>query len=207
MSRILVPLLTAVICALALTACGGGGGSASSTSPGQAPQADGSAGAKAAHPQAPSPAQVRAERRRAGVAAPFVVPGADNSVPTFGAQAGAAERDAAQASLDRYLRARARKEWPAACHLLATPTRNGFAKLARLGAKGCAPVLAALSKEADLGDPLIAGLLSLRVRGQNAFALFYGPDHQQYFVPLLREGETWRPTQPTPLEYPPAASG
>jgi hypothetical protein len=140
-------------------------------------------------------------------AAAFVIAGADNSVPTFGKQAGDAERTAAGASLGRYLRARTDGDWPAACRLLARPTREGFAKLARSGAKGCAPVLAALSKESDLGDPLIRSLLSLRVHGDNAFALFYGPGQQQYFVPLLREGGEWRPTQPTPLEYPPAATG
>jgi hypothetical protein len=62
--------------------------------------------------------------------------------------------------------------------------------------------------QADLADPLTAGLLSLRVHGAHAFALFYGPGHQQYIVPMNREAGAWRPTQLTPIAYPPgAASG
>jgi hypothetical protein len=195
--RLISSVLVVAISALTLTACGGGSSSSTPTPATTSPS-----------PRPTDPAQVRAQRRQAGAAAAFVIAGADNSVPTFGSQAGAAERGAAETSLGRYLGARQRGDWPAACRLLARMTRQGFAKLARSGkAKGCAPVLAALSKESDLADPLIGGLLSLRVRGDNAFALFYGPGHQQYFVPLLREGGTWKPTQPTPLEYPPATTG
>jgi hypothetical protein len=190
-------ILAASIC---LVACGGGGSSsADSTTP-----PPGTKTSTATSPQ--TPATLAAERMAAGHAASFVRAEFDNSVPTFGSEADATERAAAGASLGRYLRARARQDWAAACRGLAASTREGFEKLARSHATSCAPILAALSRKADLADPLTAGLLSLRVRGRNAFALFYGPGHQQYIVPMLREGDAWKPTQPGPIAYPPGAS-
>jgi hypothetical protein len=191
---------------LALAACGGGAASSSTTArittdPAPAPSPPRPKLSRAALRRA------RAERRVAGRAAPFVRPESDNSVPTFGSEAGAAERAAAEASLRRYLSARARKDWVAACRDLAKPTREGFEKLDRTGAKGCAPVLAALTEEAGLGDPLAAGLLSLRVQGRHAFALFYGPGQRQYMVPMNLEDRRWRPTQAAPIAYPPGTSG
>jgi hypothetical protein len=194
-------LLVALALAACLTGCGGGSGSTGSTTAAPAPLTT--------KPQPGGAAQTKAERRAAGRAAAFVAPESDNSIPTFGKEAGASERAGAEALLKRYLRAREREDWAGACRALSRSTREGLEKLAKPGAetKGCAPTLAALSKEADLRDPLTSGLLSLRVQGQNAFALFYGPGHQQYFVPLVREGGIWRPTETAAIGYPPAASG
>jgi hypothetical protein len=150
----------------------------------------------------------RAERRRAANAAPFVEPGADNSVPTFGSEASAGERSAAEANLRAYLRARAAHRWAAACALLAASVRQGFAKLATSkGHAGCPkllPVLAPL-KPGEPIDPLTGALLAFRVHGANAFALFYGPGRRRYMVPMNREGGAWRPTQAAPIAYPPGA--
>lgn len=211
--QVLIPLLP-LLAAAGLAACGGGGSSTSSTaaqsgSPtSSAPQTKTGAAAHAAKPAPPPGPSASAERRAAGRAAPFVKPKSDNSVPTFGSEASASERGEAEAALKAYLRARARGDWAASCNLLAASTREGFEKLAassKAKVKGCAPVLAAFSKGADRTDPLTAGLLSLRVKGANAFALFYGPGHQQYMVPMVREGGSWRPTQTAPIAYPPGA--
>jgi hypothetical protein len=126
-----------------------------------------------------TPAEVAAERRAAGHAAAFVKADTDNSVPTFGSEAAPAERSRAERVL----------------------------KLSHSKIKGCPAILAALSKGNDLSDPLVSGLLSLRVHAANAFALFYGPGHQQYFVPLLREGAGWKLTQLEPIAYPPTVGG
>jgi hypothetical protein len=190
--------------ALGLAACGGGGSSSSSTA----------ASTEASAPATPKPhalsvAELAAERRKAARAASFVAPESDNSVPTFGSEAGTMERDQAETALKDYLRARARGDWASACAYLAAPTRQGYEKLGASSSKasrpGCAEVLAALSKGADLSNPLIGRLLSLRVQEASAFALFYGPHHQQYIVPMNREGNTWRPTQAAPIAYPPGA--
>lgn len=196
-----------------LTACGGGSSSTATSTSTQSAPATTAATAPAAAPKhhaSGTDAKTEAQRRAAGRAAPFVKPEADNSVPTFGSEASAAERAGAEATLKAYLGARARADWAAACRRLAAPTRQGYEKLARSSSKAkagdCAAVLAALSKGADLSDPLTGRLLSLRIHGANAFALFYGPGHQQYMVPMNREGGAWRPTQATPIAYPPGAA-
>ena len=223
MSRPLLALLLALALAAGLAACGGGGSSSSSTaSTSTAPQATTSStstGPSATTPSAPAGApkpsaaavasETAADRRAAGRAAPFVKPEADNSVPTFGSEATASDRAQAEATLKAYLQARAREDWASACAQLAKPTRQGYEKLATSSSKGkapsCAQVLAAFSKGADLSDPLTGALVSLRVHGQNAFALFYGPGHQQYMVPMNREAGEWKPTQAAAIAYPPGA--
>jgi hypothetical protein len=146
----------------------------------------------------------RFERR----VAPFVAVDSDNSVPTFGNEADTAERERAEASLKAYLRARARRDWAGVCQGLAAPTRKRYVELgasAKAVAPRCAQVLATLSKGTDLSDPLTGALLSLRVHGDNSFALFYGPGRQAYMMPMNREGGSWRPTQLGPIAYPPGA--
>jgi hypothetical protein len=220
MTRPLLALLLAFALVAGLAACGGGGSSSSSTASTptstKAPATTPAAPAGAAKPSAtpkPSTAAVASEtaadRRAAGRAAPFVAPESDNSVPTFGSEAAASDRAQAETALKAYLQARAREDWASACRELAAPTRQGYEKLATSSSKAkalsCAQVLAALSKGADLSDPLTGALVSLRVHGQNAFALFYGPAHQQYMVPMNREAGVWRPTQASPIAYPPGA--
>jgi hypothetical protein len=204
-SRTLLVLL-AVGLVIGLAACGGGGGSDGSTTTARSASAP---TASTATPKFQSAAETRAERKAAGRAAPFVVRESDNSVPTFGTEASASERREVETSLKSYLRSRAAEEWGRACVGLAVPIREGLEKFNRSPTKGenCTRSLAGLSAGTDLKDPLAGKLLSLRVHADNAYALFYGPGHQQYFVPLLREGGAWRPTQLAPLEYPPGASG
>jgi hypothetical protein len=226
MSRPLLALLLAFALAAGLAACGGGGSSSSSTAstsagpPATTPSTSTSTGPSATTPAAPAGAakpsaaavasETAADRRAAGRAAPFVKPEADNSVPTFGSEAAASDRAQAETTLKAYLQARAREDWASACAQLAKPTRQGYEKLAASSSKGkavsCAQVLAALSKGADLSDPLTGALVSLRVHGQNAFALFYGPHHQQYMVPMNREAGEWKPTQAAAIAYPPGAA-
>jgi len=213
MSRPLLALLLASALALGLAACGGGG--SSSTGASSSTAASDSSTSTAAPPaflsHSEASAKTAAQRRKAGRAAAFVAPESDNSVPTFGAEAASSQRGQAEVALKAYLQARAHEDWASACRELAAPTRQGYEKLAKSSSKakapGCAEVLAALSKGADLSDPLTGALLSLRVHGQNAFALFYGPHHQQYMVPMNREAGQWRPTQASPIAYPPGAPG
>jgi hypothetical protein len=222
MSRPLLALLLAFALAAGLAACGGGGSSSTESTSTAASTAPSTSSSSKPSPKAkeggsvtfgkPHPretAVTQAERRKAGRAAAFVAPEADNSVPTFGSEAAASDRAQAEATLKAYLQARAQEDWASACAQLAKPTRQGYEKLATSSSKGkapsCAQVLAAFSKGADLSDPLTGALVSLRVHGQNAFALFYGPGHQQYMVPMNREAGEWKPTQAAAIAYPPGA--
>lgn len=144
-----------------------------------------------------------AERRRAGRAAAFLEAGADNSVPTFGTESSPAERRRAEIVIRTFLVARAAGDWARSCSELAAANGEGLAKLGKPGKETCPQVLAALTS--DSANPLAKPLAALRVKGQNAFALFLGRDGRQYVVPLLREAGAWRLTQSTPIPYPPAA--
>jgi hypothetical protein len=207
-----VAALGAVVAALlALAACGGGSSSSTTTQPVSDPAPGPSNAASAHKSREAAERKATAERKAAGRAASFVRPEYDNSIPTFGTEAGAGERAEAERDLSAYLRARAAEDWAGACRLLARNVREGYEKLGSSSSKGgsprCVEVLPALSKGADLTDPLTGRLISLRVHGDNAFALFYGPGRRQYVVPMNLEHGRWRPTQAAPVSYPPGASG
>lgn len=176
--------------ALVLAACGGGEGGTVGTG-------DAATSAAARRP-------VFLEAARAGRAAPFVHQGADNSIPTFGVEAPTGERRRAEAVLVAFLRARAARRWTAVCRGLAPSYARSLAHLAK-GGRGCPAVAAALVGRGDLSDPLRGGIVSLRVKGPSAVALFYGPAKAQFVMPMDREGGRWGTTQLAPIAYPPGA--
>jgi hypothetical protein len=139
------------------------------------------------------------------------VPQGDNSVPTYGSEGSAAQRASAEASLRAFLEARARRDWATACRHLAASVRTHLEQLAKgSGAKtvGCAATMNAFAGSgpaASLADPLTHGLLSLRVKGTSAFALWVGPRGQKYAMPMAREGGAWAVAQIAPLPYPPGS--
>ncbi len=212
----LVALLVTLL-SVGLVACGGGSGAEGGSGEASSPttnsttatnpdQAGGVTFSKPKHSSAP-PALRRAAARarvRAGDAAAYVHVGVDNSVPTFGTESSAADRAAATATISAYLRARRAGAWGNACRYLAADMAAGFSRLGKAG-KGCPEVLATLAT--DRSDPLRGPIDSLRVKGANAFALFTGPEGQQYIVPMLREAGAWRLTQAGPITYPPAFGG
>lgn len=223
-------VLAAVAAGLTLAACGGGSGSESSTSttvPTTPPTAPSTAAApapskrqkaagverRAAHKERkPLPQPSPREVRKAGHAAGFLVGGGDNSVPTYGSEAVSSVRRLAEGALAGYLSARSREDWASACKFLAASTvgqLERFAKGSGSGPTGCAATLKTLSSTgsaSSLADPLTHGLTSLRVKGQSAFALWVGPEKQQYAMPMVREGSGWKLTQIAPLPYPPGSA-
>lgn len=213
-------LFVALLPALGLAACGGSGSSTSS------PTAQGrpSTAATASTPTTPAPAtptgstkptpprksaQSRPIAKSAGRAAPFLVREGDNSIPTYGAESSAAQRSSATASLHAYLMARASGSWSTACSYLGSTVRSQLAGLAADSPgqhTGCARSYAKLSAPtpaAQRANPLTAALAAFRVKGEKAFALFYGPHHQKFMMPMEREASTWKVTQIAPIAYPP----
>lgn len=184
-------LSAAMLCA-GLCACGSGGGGAASS------------GTTASNRAAAEPRSTAAEK--AGRAAPFVEPHGDNSIPTYGRESTRPQRGQAEAALRGYLTARAGGEWSGACEGLTASLRRqvqAFAGGAR--ARGCAAAYRALSAGAPASsrsNPLAHGLVALRLQGRRAFALFYGPDRQQYVMPMALEAGAWRVTQLAPIAYP-----
>ncbi len=212
-------MLAALLAAIGLAACGGGSSASTSTgateaasSPSTATMPGPESSGGASHPSQPA-GSGSAGTGSGGGADAFRVHGADNSIPDYGAEASAAERAAAGAALAAYLKAYAKGEWSKACPYIATSLRSSLQRLAsgskQLTGAGCAKTLATLSAAAPAGtraDPLIGGPAALRVKGDNAFALFYGAHNQQYMMPMASEGGDWKVTQIAPVTYPPGAS-
>jgi hypothetical protein len=228
-SRILAWLALLAL-ALALPACGsgGGGGSATSTSTAarmpatdstdststptsttttakpatHSPGAD-STPSPSAHKSTPAPRLVR----KAGRAAAFLVPTGDNSIPTYGAEANTGQIAAATAALRAYLEARAAGDWGTACAHTAATLQKQLALLvgAQGAASACASTYEKLASRAPASaraDLLSGALAALRVDGETAFALFYGPQHHQYMMPLASEGGAWKVSQIAPIPWP-----
>lgn len=147
-----------------------------------------------------------APRHHVGAAASFMVKGAGNSIPEYGREASASERDRVQAVLASYLLARAKGEWSLACTKLAGSVRTGMEQLGKgLKAKGsalarCGHVLAFYSAQTR-ADPLVHGLVVLRVEGAQAFALFHGPGHSKYEIPMYKDGGAWKAGAGAPNAY------
>jgi hypothetical protein len=144
--------------------------------------------------------------RKAGKAAPFLVSEGDNSVPTYGSEASASVRGEAERVLSGYLRARAAENWSAACAAMSSQVAKQLAVLSGQSTKpDCVKAYAALAEKgsaAERADPMVGGIVSLRVESPHAFALFFGPGKQQYMMPLEEEGGAWKVTQIAPVPWP-----
>ncbi len=153
-------------------------------------------------------ARHRALAKKAGHAAPFLVPTGDNSIPTYGAEAPSSQQASATASLQAYLQARAAGDWGSACAHMAAAVQKQLALLAGgpgAKAEGCAGAYAKLSSRVPASaraNPLSGSLTAFRVKADKAFALFYGPKRQQYMMPMVSEGGEWRVNQLEAITWP-----
>jgi hypothetical protein len=125
-------------------------------------------------------------------------PGGDNSIQTWGVEAGADERTRLAAIVKSFLDARARAEWARACIYLAAKQREMFEALiqGRSGNGACAEAMrklaasvpaGALARAAEIGE-----VLSLRVGGGRAFLIYARPNGGVYATALAQEGQAWR---------------
>ncbi len=198
-----------------LAGCGGSGGRSTSTSArppvatvtsDPSPKAAPSPAGKPAAPSAPSESAAQATRHGASG---FRVQGGENSVPNFGKEAHASEKQRAVTTLAAFMKARAKGEWSTVCDDLSRATRRPLEVIAMHSKgklPGCGPVLAQLSKQqgsaAERSDTLTNGVAALRIDGVTAFALYYGPGTNKYVMPMQNEAGTWKMTQLAPLHYP-----
>jgi hypothetical protein len=235
-ARGLLPLLAAAALGGGLVACGGGSAPSAATPVTSAHVTTAAPSASApttaattttapattatspAHTTAPAPSATStgsSAESAHGPAAGFRVQGGDNSVPDYGHEAGASERQRAEAALAAFLRARAQSDWPRVCAALASATRiqlDALASGSRTGTGGattgstriCERILKALSARprASDADTLVSGVASLRIDGANAFALWHGPGHTKFVMPMRNEGGVWKVTHIEPLPYP-----
>jgi hypothetical protein len=139
----------------------------------------------------------------------FRTKGGDNSIQDFGDEADAGEREAAEANVEAYLEARAKGNWAKSCELLAAGAVKPLKQLAQsspqLKGKGCAAIIGALSSQlpaSSRANPLTQGIASLRVEGDQGFALFHGPHGTDFFIPLAKEGDQWKAAALAASEFP-----
>jgi hypothetical protein len=232
-TRGLLPLLAAATIGGGLVACGGGSAPSASTSAHvttTAPTASATTttatapattATSPAHTTTPAPSTTSTTSTGSsaesshGPAASFHVQGGDNSVPDYGHEAGASERQRAEAALAAFLRARAQSDWPRVCAALASATliqldelasgsRTGTARATTGSTRTCERILKALSARpgASRADTLVSGVAALRIDGASAFALWHGPGHTKFVMPMRNEGGVWKVTHVEPLPYP-----
>jgi hypothetical protein len=171
--------------------------------------AAGNAGARSASATPASPHRSTPKPTNSPGAAAFLQARGDNSIPEYGSEAPAAERAAGEAALGAYLSARAGGDWAGACKLLAAGVRKQLGTLSGAAGESCATAYATLSAgapAAERADPLVGSLAALRVEAETAFALFYGPNSQQYMMPMQRDAGGWKVTQIAAIPYPPGAA-
>ncbi len=204
-----VAILLAVLAAVGLAACGGATSSTSSTTaqggPSTATTAPATTTTAAKAPRIPRSSSAS---RREG-SAPFRVHGGDNSIPDYGSESSAAQRGEATETLGAYLEARAKDNWRGACSYMGSVSQHQLEVLAKAASRGksngCAAAYATLSIYAhasERANPLSSGLAAFRVKGDKAFALFYGSHNQKYMMPMVRERGGWKVNQITPVAYP-----
>lgn len=79
------------------------------------------------------------------------------------------------------------------------------------GGKGsCRSVYSSLSAggpEVARADTLTRQLVALRKKGASGFALWVGPRHQKYVMPMIREAGGWKVGQIAPVPYPLESAG
>lgn len=227
-SRLTLLLAFAAMAALGLVACGGGSttstgvrtGTASGTAMTPSPQRGSGIITAPSNEEPTKPSDSSSKRPegsssqprptaavKAGAAKQFLEPNADNSIPTYGAESSDSQRAQAEAALHTYLTARTKGDWRAACAGLGASVQIQLQALTggtpeNHGCAGAYKILSADAPPKARANVLKGPVLSLRVKGKAAFALFYGPHGQKYVMPMAREGGAWKVTQLAPIAYP-----
>lgn len=189
-------LLLAAMLAISLSACGGGSSTGSGTSGGEAPPSQSTAGGESAGGNPGS--------KSSSPSAEFLTPGGDNSIQTYGGEAGAGEREVASHVLQSYMSARAGEDWPTACGLLEPSAIEGLERVVAAGA-GCERTMATIAKRLSPGawaNTMTGPIASLRVKGEHGFALYHGTGGANYFMQMDNAGPVWKVAALEPTAFP-----
>ena len=137
----------------------------------------------------------------------FVVPGGDNAVQTFGREATAAERKQVTKVIQKWLRARAARNWAEDCRYLA-PSSIKYAEssasyMAQHKVSGCTKalgVMAVKGQKVSLKYNMAGGVVSLRLGEGHGYAQYHGNDGRDWIIPVIRENGVWKITTFDPLD-------
>lgn len=139
----------------------------------------------------------------------FRAPGGDNSIQSFGDEGGGSERSEATTIVTALFKALESGDWTEVCNTYLSASNIEQLKVLsekspQVKGKGCAEVLGGLATSgatANSPDAPDGGVVSLRIEGEVAFAIYRGHDGKGYAVPLKLEGGKYKLTAlaPTPL--------
>ncbi len=221
-------LLLALVCAAALAACGGGSSSTSSSTSATVPPSSGEAegggnnetkqtggeaegGSQGQQEEGSEPSSEEGKVSPNDRSAPFRSKGGDNSIQNYGEEEGAAERTAATKTITVFFAASRDKEWAKVCGVLSKKVQAQMEELTKhapqFKGKNCAGVIETLFSSAPANanrpESIKGGVVALRRKGDQSFALYHAVNGKPYAFPLVREGGEWKliGMAPTPLSY------
>lgn len=127
--------------------------------------------------------------------AQFLKKNGKNTIPEFGEEASAEEREAVNTVVVKNLKARQAADWATQCNTL---SMKGIAEIP--GAKNHQDCPTALKK---LGEPLsvtkgirtdtLSGsIAAFRIEGERGYALYHGNDGRNHALPLEKEDGVWK---------------
>ncbi len=213
-------MVTVLLAAMLLAACGGSSGSESSStaSGGEATAAQGEGGGAGSSGSGEEEGEAQGGGGNAGspkssgkpkpdVATPlkvsgggsqqFVVKGGDNSIQEFGDEAGESELQEAAEAVHGFLVARAEGRWADACSHLSAAMLDQLGHLAAKSERAnCASFLASFTTKlppATWREITTVDAGSLRHEGDKAFLVYFGaPEKTVYAMPLVDENGEWK---------------
>jgi hypothetical protein len=137
-------------------------------------------------------------------ASEFLTPGGDNSIQTFGKEAGTSELQSASKALEAFMAARGGQDWETACSQLAAEAFEPLEGITAPGS-GCVGTLAAVAKrlgQAAWTNTMTGPIAALRHEGERAFALYHGTADTDYFIQMTYEGGEWKVAALEPTAFP-----
>jgi hypothetical protein len=206
----------AVLCALALSACGGDDDSTSTTAQATsgettAPEGSGSGDEKGGQEGGSGGEDDGSDSSGSGGSddsgsgsgggvdssersSRFVTPGGDNSIQEFGTEGDAAERAEALKAIKAVTAASRTGDWgPVCAEYLSAKNLEQFEaiteKVPKFKGKSCAEILHGLNPGRDIEDPTApqGAVASIRHDGENAFAIYRGIDGKPYAYTFVYE--------------------
>jgi hypothetical protein len=130
--------------------------------------------------------------------ATFLVPGGNNTIPRFGREADAGEREAASTILEESLKAREAGDWAKQCTTLGPHELRTIEETSLLADKtDCAGNLEEnglpiAETEGLRADTMTGPIDALRVKGDRGYALYHGAKGKDYAIRMEKVGGRWK---------------